>query len=411
MIYGMRLVCIILGLLTPIAGCGERNSAPQATPAQAPQQQADLPPPGEPDVGRTPPMPQPVRRSTLEGYRVTDFATGLQVPWDMAFAPEGRVYVTERPGRVRLIENGNLRAEPYATLANISARGEGGLMGIALHPNYPNPRWVYLMYSYQAEGSPYNRVSRFTDTGDGLTDERPVVVRIPGSNIHNGGIICFGPDKMLYIGTGDAAEAELAQDRSSLAGKILRVTPEGQPPADNPFADSPVYAYGFRNVQGLAWNPENNDLWATNHGPSGEFGLRSRDSVYIIQRGGNHGWPRVLGVTDRQGVVDPILHFPQQAVPPGLAVFYNADLIPELRGNFFFTSLRGEHLQRVILSDPTTISRIERWWETGVHSGQYGRLHAVVQGPDGALYVSTTNRDGRGRVRSGDDRILRVSPR
>lgn len=401
---------VIVFLVLGIIGCNEQQQAQEPennSSATAPQINADLPPPGNPDVGREPPMPDPVQVSNPP-YRVETVATGLEVPWDMAFVSKDRIYVTERPGRVRLIENGTLRTEPYARI-NTAARGEGGLMGIALHPDYPNPRWVYLMYTYESGGEIYNRVSRFTDTGNGLTDEKAVVTRIPGSSVHNGGIIRFGPDGMLYIGTGDSRQPELAQDRSSLAGKILRVTPEGSVPADNPFPDSMVYAYGFRNVQGLAWNPANGDLWATTHGPTGEFGLQAKDAVYIVSRGGNHGWPRVLGVTDRRGVVDPVLFFPDEAVPPALATFYNADLMPELKGNFFFTSLRGEHMQRVVLSGARNISRIERWWQTGTQNGRYGRLRAVVQGPDGALYVSTSNR-ARGNPISSDDRILRIIP-
>lgn len=402
---------MIIVLSAALPGC--RGQTPRQENGDAPPQtntDADLPPPGRPDVGKKPPMPDPVRRSTVDEFKVETFVFGLVVPWDMAFAPGGRIYVTERPGRVRLIENGTLRREPYAVI-NVSDRGEGGLMGIALHPDYPNPRTVYVMYTYQSGGATYNRISRFTDTGSGLTNEQAVVTRIPGANVHNGGIIRFGPDGMLYAGTGDARESELAQNRSSLAGKVLRMTPEGRPPSDNPFPNSLVYAYGFRNIQGLAWNPENGDLWAANHGPTGEFGLSAKDSIYIVQKGGNHGWPRVLGVTDRRGVVDPILYFPDEAVPPGLATFYDADLMPELKGNFFFTSLRGEHLERVILSGPRTIERIERWWETGIHSGRYGRLRAVAQGPDGRLYVSTSNRDGRGSVQSGDDKIIRIGPK
>lgn len=406
------LSVLIISLAIILSGCKEQETRQETNgaPPAVTNTNADLPPPGRPDTGRQPPMPSPVRRPTVDDFRVETFVTGLVVPWDMAFASGGRIYVTERPGRVRLIENGTLRREPYATI-NVSARGEGGLMGIALHPNYPNPRTVYVMYTYQAGGTTYNRISRFTDTGNGLTDEQSVVSRIPGAAVHNGGIIRFGPDGMLYAGTGDARSPESAQDRSSLAGKILRMTPEGRPPEDNPFSGSLVYAYGFRNMQGLAWNPANDDLWATTHGPTGEFGLQAKDAVYIVERGGNHGWPRVLGVTDRQGVVDPALYFPNEAVPPALATFYEGDLMPELNGNFFFASLRGEHLQRVILSGPRNIERIERWWETGSQSGRYGRLRAVVQGTDGRLYVSTSNRDGRGSVQSGDDGILRIGPR
>jgi aldose sugar dehydrogenase len=404
-------VLLIICATISTAGCEERQETAQPpSQNQTAQAPADLPPAGSrPIVGGKPPMPDPVSRPTLDEYQVQTIASGLVVPWDIAFASSERAYITERPGRVRLILNGRLQPGAYATV-NVIDSGEGGLMGIALHPNYPTPRQVYLMYTYRADGRIYNRISRFTDTGNGLTNETPVVTRIPASGVHNGGIIRFGPDGMLYAGTGDAGERELAQNRSSLAGKILRMTSEGRPPADNPFPDSLVYAYGFRNVQGLAWNPANGDLWATNHGPTGEAGLRAMDSIYIVEKGGNHGWPRVLGVTDRRGVVDPILFFREVAVPPGLATFYNADQMPNLKGDFFFASLRGEALYRVTLSGPRTISRIERWWQTGTHRGQYGRLRAVVQGPDGALYVSTSNRS-RGQPRSGDDRILRISSR
>ncbi|MBI2842982.1 MAG: PQQ-dependent sugar dehydrogenase [Armatimonadetes bacterium] len=403
----MRKAAIILVVLftATIAGC-EGQQVPEGAPNNVSPGEPDLPPPGKTVVGEKPPMPEPVRRPRPEEYSVETFVSGLVVPWDMAFASKDRVYVTERPGRVRLIENGKLREEPYARI-EVIAEGEGGLMGIALHPRYPDPSYVYLMYTAR-DG---NRISRFTDTGSGLADEKPLVKSIPSASVHNGGIIRFGPDGMLYAGTGDTFERELAQDKSSLAGKILRMTPEGDRPADNPFPNSLVYALGLRNVQGLAWNPKNGDLWATMHGPSGEGGLQAKDAVFIVPKGGNCGWPRVIGVTDRRGVVDPVLFFPDVAMPPALAAFYNADLMPELRGNFFFASLRGEHLQRVILSGTGTISRIERWFETGTHEGVYGRLRAVVVGPDGALYVSTSNRDNRGSVRPGDDRILRISPK
>lgn len=405
----------LLALIVIVIGCSDNQVNSQqggagggTSTTSSENAEADLPPPGKPIVGDKPPMPAPVQVTTPD-YQVETYASGLVVPWDMAFVSEDRAYVTERPGRVRLIENGRLRSQPYATI-DTTARGEGGLMGIALHPDYPNPRYVYVMYTYTSGGGIYNRVSRFRDTGSGLTDEKILVAGIPGASIHNGGIIRFGPDGMLYAGAGDGGDPELAQDRSSLAGKILRMTPEGDIPGDNPFQNSYVYAYGLRNVQGLAWNPENGDLWATTHGPSGEFGLQAKDEVYIIEKGGNHGWPRVLGVTGRRGVVDPVLFFEDVAVPPALAIFYDSDLMPDLKGDFFFTSLRGEHLQRVVLSGPRTISRIERWFQTGTHQGRYGRLRAVVQGPDGAIYISTSNRS-RGNPASNDDRILRISPR
>ena len=370
---------------------------------------SNLPPPGHPLLGHKPPMPEPVIITSPEGYKVETVASGLIVPWDIAFVSPNRIYVTERPGRVRLIVNGVLKAKPYA-LIPVSAHGEGGLLGIVLHPKYPNPRWVYLMYTHATNGHIYNRISRFIDTGSGLDGEKVLVDGIQAAMYHNGGRIRFGPDGMLYAGTGDAQEPERAQSISSLNGKVLRMTPDGGVPSDNPFQGSYVYAYGLRNVEGLAWNPVNKDFWVTMHGPTGEFGLYARDSVFIVPKGGNCGWPRTLGVTDIKGVVPPILYFPELSEPPGGATFYSASLMPHLKGDFFFASLAGQQLYRIILSSPRSISRIERWFATGSHAGKFGRLRTVIQGPDGALYLTTSNRDGRGPVYPGDDKVLRISP-
>jgi glucose/arabinose dehydrogenase len=395
-VYCVGLALLLMFLAVAIAG-----------PTSA---ENGLPPPGDPSIGKKPPMPEPTSRPMVREYRVQTWVSGLAVPWDIAFVSRSRAYITERPGRVRLVQNGRLRPAPYAIVRSV-AEGEGGVMGIALHPRYPNPRYVYIMYTYRSGGALYNRVSRFTDTGSGLANERAIVSGIRGKTFHDGGALRFGPDGMLYVGTGDAGRPESAQDKSSLNGKILRATPDGKAPSDNPFPGSLVYAYGLRNVQGLAWNPTNGDLWATMHGPTGEFGLEAMDSIFIIRKGGNHGWPLSLGVTNIPGVVPPVLWFPNSSVPPALATFYNSSLMPGLRGNLFFCSLRDEALYRVVLSGSRSITRIEKWFNRSAHDGVYGRLRASVVGPDGALYVSTSNRDGRGEVRLGDDRILRISAR
>lgn len=343
--------------------------------------------------------------------QVQSIASGLVVPWGIVFPSPTRVYVTERPGRVRLIENGKLRPEPYARISKVTHTGEGGLMGIALHPQYPGIRKVYLMYSYSSGGRTYNRVSVFDDTGKTLTDEKTLIQGIRGARYHNGGAIRFGPDGMLYIGTGDGGDPRTAQDIKTLGGKILRLTPGGRPAPDNPFTGSPVYAYGFRNVQGLAWNPDNNDLWATNHGPSGEYGLEAMDSIFRVRKGGNYGWPRSLGVTNVKGALPPILWFPQRSVPPAQTVFYRTKKIPQLDGNLLFATLKDEALYRVVLSGPRQVSRIERWFSTGSHRGRFGRLRVLAEGPNGALYLGTSNRDGRGTVRPNDDHIYRITAR
>lgn len=378
----------------------------ECTVAWGVQAPASMPPPA---VGHRPPMPVPVDAPDPSFVKVESFASGLVVPWDIAFPSPTRMYVTERPGRVRLIENGKLRAAPYAKITRVASNGEGGLMGIALHPQYSKTQKVYLMYAYRSGGKPFNRVSVFDDTGKTLTNEKVLIEGIAGAAYHDGGALRFGPDGMLYIGTGDGGNPGAAQNKKSLNGKILRLTPEGKPPDDNPFPGSPVYAYGLRNVQGLAWNPANGELWATNHGPSGEWGLQAMDSVFIIKKGGNYGWPKSIGVTNAKGVTPPILWFPQYSVPPPLAIFYRSKKIPRLDGNFLFASLRDEDLYRVVLSGPHTVSRVERWFATGVHQGRFGRLRAVVEGPDGAIYITTSNRDRRGTVHPNDDHIYRIT--
>lgn len=398
----MRRVGIraVLVLLCAVLGCGISS---------APQPAARRPARARPVVGKRPPMPRPTDVANPPRVKVETVASGLVVPWGIAFPSPDRIYVTERPGRVRVIENGKLRQAPYATISKVAASSEGGLMGIAVDPQYSRTRHVYLMYTYRSGGASYNRVSVFDDTGSTLTNERTLIDGIRGAPYHNGGVIRFGPDDFLYIGTGDGGRPASAQNLKSLNGKILRIGRDGKPAPGNPFPRSPVYAYGFRNVQGLAWNPANNALWATNHGPSGEFGLEAMDSVFVVRKGGNHGWPLSLGLTDVKGVSPPVLWFPRSAVPPAGAVFYRTRKIPMLDGNLLFASLRDEALYRVVLDGPRSISRIERWFGTGVHQGRLGRIRAVVQGPDAAIYISTSNRDGRGPVHPNDDHIYRIS--
>jgi aldose sugar dehydrogenase len=350
-------------------------------------------------------MPPQVLRHSVEGVTVEAIASGLELPWSLAFAPDGRLFVTERPGRIQVLRRG----EPpklYLNLEEVTHHGEGGLMGMTLHPRFPNPPHLYVMYTFLREGKAFNRVVRLIDAGDTARLDRVILDNLPAAQYHNGGILAFGPDGYLYIGTGDAVQPPLSQDRSSLAGKILRVDADGGIPEDNPFPNSPVYAYGFRNVTGLAWHPQTRDLWAATHGPSGEFpDLHHRDAVYIVKKGGNHGWPVVVGTTELPGIESPILYYPEAAVPPGAAIFYSGRMFPDLRGNFLMTALRAEHLQRVEAADGKQVTKIERWWPSG-----YGRLRALVEGPDGAVYFTTSNRDGRAsRDFPNSDHVYRAS--
>jgi glucose/arabinose dehydrogenase len=329
--------------------------------------------------------------------RITVYARGLEIPWAIAFAPDGRAFVSERPGRIRVLRPGRLDPTPAATLP-VAHVGEGGLLGLALHPEFAAQPFVYVYYTYQQNGL-RNRIERLREQGGRLVRDRVILDDIPGAGIHNGGRILFGPDGMLYIGTGDAAQRALAQDLRSLAGKILRLTPDGGIPADNPFPGSPVYSLGHRNGQGLAWHPRTGRLYASEHGPSGEMG-RAHDEVNLIRPGANYGWPEVLCGTRRPGFVDALACSGDETWAPSGATFVTRGT---WRGRLLVANLRGAHLRMFTLNeDGTRAERQERLLEG------FGRLRDVVEGPDGALYVLTSNRDGRGRPTAEDDRILRL---
>lgn len=328
----------------------------------------------------------------------------LDIPWSLIFLPDGRALVSERHGSIRLIMNGKLRGKPYAHV-DVTSRGEGGLMGLALHPSFPERPYVYAMHTYSGSTGLVNRVIRLRDRGaEGIFD-KVIVDAIPAGRFHNGGRIGFGPDGMLYVSTGETFDAGLAQDLSSLGGKILRVTPEGLVPSDNPFQDSPVFSFGHRNPQGIAWHPETGDLFISEHGPSGEFGHFAHDEINVIQKGGNYGWPKVIGSAGIDGLLDPIVVWKKTTPPSGIA-FYTGDLLRHLRGDLFVSTLKSESLIRIRLrkkGGSLVVNTIERWF-----TGKYGRIRDVTAGPDGALYFLTSNRDGRGTPRPGDDTIYRI---
>jgi len=357
---------------------------------------------GNPVVGTVPQKVHDVFIPSPRDFTVETFAQDLEIPWELVFLPDGRALVTERPGRIRMIDRGKLLDTPYAFIP-ASSLGEGGLMGLALHPDYPLKPYLYVMYTHRGGIKSYNRVERLRDTGKTAVSDRVIIDRLPAARFHDGGRIAFGPDRMLYVCTGDATHPQTAQDLSNLGGKILRLTPDGSIPKDNPFGNSPVYAYGLRNPQGLAWDPDTGSLFSSVHGPSGEFGLHGKDSVIIIRKGGNYGWPRVLGKVNMKPYVDPIVFWPGKATPPAGMTFFRRDL--------YLATLKAEALVRIGLERSGrgyTVTSIERLFGEDWSSGKYGRLRDVVTGPDGNLYVLTSNRDGRGTPRKGDDKILRL---
>lgn len=356
-------------------------------------------------------VPEDVLMLDVKGIIVEAWVENLEVPWSLIFLGDTRALVSERPGRIRIIKDGRLIREPYMVI-NVADEGEGGLMGLALHPSFPASPFVYAMHTYRKEGTLYNRVIRIRDNGNSGMLDKVIIDNIPGARFHDGGRIAFGPDNMLYITTGENFNADLAQKLDSLAGKILRLTTEGDIPVDNPFSGSPVYSYGHRNPQGLAWHPATGQLFSSEHGPSGEYLKFANDEINVINRGGNYGWPEIIGSGGRKPFIDPLIVW-KKTTPPSGMTFYKGRMLPSLQGSLFVATLKSEALIKINLEQSGgaySVASIERWFANGYDEGKYGRLRDVVEGPDGYIYFLTSNRDGRGSPRKNDDKIFRIRP-
>ena len=330
-----------------------------------------------------------VSGATVKPSAAGDITTGLAAPWSVAFLPDGSALVSQRDtgGIVHLSESGGKwRSREVGGVVGIDNSGEGGLMGLAVQPGgSADDARVYAMWTSGSD----NRVGVFDYDGNTLSTRPKVILDgIPKSSIHNGGRLAFGQDGALYVATGDAGDPELAQNPDSLAGKILRVGPDGRPLQDNPTPGSLVYSLGHRNIQGLAFDDEGR-LWAS------EFGSKDVDELNLIEPGGNYGWPQVEGASDNSDFINPAAQWTPTSVasPSGLAI---AD------GNAWVATLRGQTLYQVPLDGEQASKPLARFAE------DYGRLRDVVAAPDGSLWLVTNNTDGRGDPRPGDDRIVRV---
>ncbi|HEY5883945.1 MAG TPA: PQQ-dependent sugar dehydrogenase [Pyrinomonadaceae bacterium] len=340
-------------------------------------------------------------------FRVETVVSNLEVPWSIVWAPDGRMFFTERPGRVRVYEKGQLSPTPVITIPDVEQSGESGLMSMALHPDFASNRWLYLAYTFSSGGQRV-RIVRYRETNKGLAERTVIVDDIPAARFHAGCRIRFGPDRKLYITTGDATERSLAQRLDSLAGKTLRVNDDGTIPPDNPFvgqtnARGEIWSIGHRNAQGLDWQPDTSLMFQTEHGPSGFDGPEGGDEVNIVEKGKNYGWPEVHHEQTRQGMESPLLLY-TPACAPASSAFYRGSQFPQFKGNYFFGCLRGVRLIRVILDGRRVVSQED------LLSGKFGRIRDVAEGPDGYLYFSTSNRDSRGTPASNDDRIMRLIP-
>jgi aldose sugar dehydrogenase len=349
--------------------------------------------------------------SSQTSFRVETVVGGLEVPWSIVWAPDGRMIFTERAGRVRVYEKGQLKTEPLFTVPDVEQKAESGLMSIALHPQFASNHLLYLSYAYKGPDKSDEqrvRVVRYREAPAGLTDRKVIIEDIPAAQFHAGCRLRFGPDGKLYITTGDATNRELAQQLDSLAGKILRVNDDGSVPDDNPFVGRPnarpeIWSYGHRNGQGIDFQPGTNLLFETEHGPSVFDGPPGGDEVNIVEKGKNYGWPVIHHRETHEGMESPLLEY-TPACAPASGAFYRATKFPQFKENFFFGCLRGERIIRVVLEGRRVVSQED------LLAGKYGRIRDVAQGPDGFLYFSTSNKDGRGKPASDDDRILRLMP-
>lgn len=341
-------------------------------------------------------------------FRVETVASGLEVPWAFAFLPSKDLLFTERRGRVRLIEKGRLRAEPVFVVPDVEPTSESGLMDISVHPNFASNNFVYLAYAYNNDGKRV-KVVRYKYAGGAFTEPKSIIEGVPGAPNHAGMRARFGPDGKLYITAGDSTDWNLAQNTDSLAGKTLRLNDDGSIPRDNPYIDKAgirpeIFSLGHRNAQGLAWQPGSGLMFQTEHGPSGFEGRGGgADEVNIVERAKNYGWPTIYGSRTAPGLEAPLLEY-SPACAPASAMFYNGKAFPAFKGNFLFGCLRGQKIIRVVLNGRTVVSQENLLSET------YGRIREVAEGPDGFIYFSTSNRDGRGTPAKDDDRIMRIVP-
>ena len=385
---------LVIALCVALIGFAGYNVVQNQNKAATSVDQPSLQPQNNSTTGTT-------TQDTTDIPAVSIVAENLDTPWALAFLPASQaggpdesLLITERAGTVRLVDSqGTLQPTPVATLSTVEEIGEGGLLGITIHPQFSTNKYVYLYYTYDsANENTLNRVVRMTFQNNTLQNEEIIVDKIPGASNHNGGRIRFGPDGFLYIGTGDAQEPSQAQNTSTLGGKILRVTDDGKPAPGN-VLNNAAYSYGHRNVQGLAWNSAG-DLWATEHGRSGiQSGL---DELNLVENGKNYGWPEIEGDEKRAGMEISERNSGSTTWAPSGADFVGDRL--------FFSGLRGQTLYEAVISGNTVAEVKEHF------NGEYGRIREVITGPDGMLYITTSNKDGRGIPKNGDDKVLRINP-
>jgi len=333
------------------------------------------------------PLPKPITNS--ENASVIILAENLDKPRAIAISDD-RIFITEKDGFIRVIQNNTLIESPLAVFRSANVF-DGGLLGITLHPNFSNNHYIYVFLTYEEDGSLWNKILRITESENKLQDAEIIFDKIPGSSFTNGGFLKFGPDEKLYVGTGTISDSShLPQDLDSLSGKILRLNDDGTIPNDNPFSDSPVYSLGHRNPQGMTWD-NNGNMFVAESGPE------KNDEINLIQAGKNYGWPEQQ-CSGNDNFENPILCF-DPSIEPGGILFYSGDKL-DFESPFIMASMRAANLYQLDFEEGLSSQK-------SILSG-IGRVRDVVQGPDGSLYVITSNTDGKGFPDRMDDKLLRI---
>ena len=335
------------------------------------------------------PLPLPLSASNSESASVSILAENLDKPRAIAISGD-RIFVTEQDGFIRVIQNNTLIESPLAVFRSANVF-DGGLLGIALHPDFSNNHYIYVFLTYTDDGYLWNKILRITESENKLQDAETIFDKIPGSRFTNGGFIKFGPDGKLYVGTGTISDSShLPQDIDSLSGKILRINDDGTIPNDNPFSDSPVYSLGHRNPQGMTWDDNGNMFVA-------EIGPEKNDEINLIQAGKNYGWPEQQ-CSGNENFESAILCY-DPSIEPGGILFYSGDKL-DFESPFIMASMRAANLYQVDFEEGLSSQK-------SILSG-IGRVRDVVEGPDGSLYVITSNTDGKGFPDRTDDKLLRI---
>ena len=340
------------------------------------------------------PLPAPV--SNLSNLTNTSgveiIAEGLQAPRSIDISKDGRIFISEKRGSIRVVDNGTLLTEPVGDIKAENI-GDAGLLGLTLHPNFTQNHLFYVYYTYSNSTGLFNKVLMLKESNNRIIDSKTILDGIPGNDYRDGGRIKFGLDGKLYVSTGDASIPELSQDLNSLAGKILRINEDGTIPQDNPFSNSAVYAYGFRNAQGLAWAPNSGALYSSDQGGAGN------DEINLISPGKNYGWPHeeCNSNGDDNRYTPPLVCFNPSLEPSGIAFAFSNKL--GYQNHLIVATLKGSHLRDIDFDSGS---------QNTILVG-YGRIIDLVESEDGSIYVLTSNTDGRALPQQGDDKILRLT--